>query len=257
MTAVRHRGDRSRAPGRLGVVPTDVVDGVAGSRRRPPDVVGVSRLTTPEVSCRRLSRSCRCMGAGCSFSGFMSGRPVAHVAAQLGVSRATGLQVVGPLHRRQGDAERGVDTSLRQEKRRRYLTAEQLEALADAAGARTGRRAGARLLRLRWSEPAALRLRHSDLLRRPCPRRRARCCATGTPGPPGSTPRPGQRQGRAADARAPLGGHDPGPLRDLFDDDLDDVADRLDALQASSRGRLADCARTEPPRRGRSNRPRR
>ena len=31
---------------------------------------------------------------------------------------------------------------------------------------------------------------------------------------------------------------------DLFDDDLDDVADRLDALRAASRGRVADELRT-------------
>jgi hypothetical protein len=33
---------------------------------------------------------------------------------------------------------------------------------------------------------------------------------------------------------------------DLFDDDLDDVADRLDALRTASRGRVADFLRTEP-----------
>jgi hypothetical protein len=36
---------------------------------------------------------------------------------------------------------------------------------------------------------------------------------------------------------------------DLFDDDLDDVADRLDALRAAARGRSADPSRTEPFRR--------
>jgi lysylphosphatidylglycerol synthetase-like protein (DUF2156 family) len=38
---------------------------------------------------------------------------------------------------------------------------------------------------------------------------------------------------------------------DLFDDDLDDVADRLDALRAAaSRGRVADFLRTETPAEG-------
>lgn len=37
---------------------------------------------------------------------------------------------------------------------------------------------------------------------------------------------------------------------DLFDDDLDDVADRLDALRAASRGRVADFLRTETPSEG-------
>jgi DNA-binding ferritin-like protein len=36
---------------------------------------------------------------------------------------------------------------------------------------------------------------------------------------------------------------------DLFDDDLDEVADRLDALRATSRGRIADLLRTEPAQR--------
>ena len=36
---------------------------------------------------------------------------------------------------------------------------------------------------------------------------------------------------------------------DLFDD-LDDVADRLDALRAASRGRVADFLRTETPSEG-------
>jgi hypothetical protein len=36
---------------------------------------------------------------------------------------------------------------------------------------------------------------------------------------------------------------------DLFDDDLDEVADRLDALRAASRGRVADILRTEPAQR--------
>ncbi len=34
---------------------------------------------------------------------------------------------------------------------------------------------------------------------------------------------------------------------DLFDDDLDDAADRRDALRAASRGRVADLLRTETP----------
>jgi hypothetical protein len=37
---------------------------------------------------------------------------------------------------------------------------------------------------------------------------------------------------------------------DLFDDDLDDVADRLDALRAASRGRSADPSRTDTPSEG-------
>jgi integrase len=53
-----------------------------------------------------------------------------------------------------------------QETRRRYLSAEQLEALAEAAG--PGRVAVLVLgyCGLRWSELAALRVRHFDLLRR-------------------------------------------------------------------------------------------
>ena len=60
----------------------------------------------------------------------------------------------------------GVALPPMQEKRRRYLTAEQLEALADAAG--PGRVAVLVLgyCGLRWSELAALRVRHFDLLRR-------------------------------------------------------------------------------------------
>src|SRR3954469_4842626 len=60
----------------------------------------------------------------------------------------------------------GVALPSMQEKRRRYLTAEQLEALADAAG--PGRVAVLVLgyCGLRWSELAALRVRHFDLLRR-------------------------------------------------------------------------------------------
>ena len=37
---------------------------------------------------------------------------------------------------------------------------------------------------------------------------------------------------------------------DLFDDDLDDVADRLDALRAASLGQVADILRTETPSEG-------
>jgi hypothetical protein len=37
---------------------------------------------------------------------------------------------------------------------------------------------------------------------------------------------------------------------DLFDDDLDDVADRLDTLRAASRGRIADFLRTGSPPQG-------
>jgi hypothetical protein len=37
---------------------------------------------------------------------------------------------------------------------------------------------------------------------------------------------------------------------DLFDDDLDEVADRLDALRAASRERVADHLRTGPAERG-------
>ena len=183
----------------------------------------------------------------------------------------------------------GVALPPMQEKRRRYLTAEQLEALADAAG--PGRVAVLVLgyCGLRWSELAALRVRHFDLLRRrvlveeavtevdgsrlvwgtpkthgrrsvPLPRflvdelartvvtrpadelafpspqgavlrnRNARSAwfdaaarAIGEPGLHAArTPAHrglagdqggGQRQGGAADARARLGGHDPGPLR--------------------------------------------
>ncbi len=60
----------------------------------------------------------------------------------------------------------GVALPPMREKRRRYLSAEQLEALADAAG--PGRIAVLVLgyCGLRWSELAALRVRHFDLLRR-------------------------------------------------------------------------------------------
>jgi hypothetical protein len=37
---------------------------------------------------------------------------------------------------------------------------------------------------------------------------------------------------------------------DLFDDDLDDVAVRLDTLRAASRGPVADYLRSEPPSEG-------
>jgi hypothetical protein len=60
----------------------------------------------------------------------------------------------------------GVALPAMQEKRRRYLSSEQLEALAEAA--RPGRVAVLVLgyCGLRWSELAALRVRHCDLLRR-------------------------------------------------------------------------------------------
>jgi integrase len=218
----------------------------------------------------------------------------------------------------------GVALPPMQEKRRRYLTAEQLEALADAAG--PGRVAVLVLgyCGLRWSELAALRCGTSTCYaggcssRRPpprstapawcgapprptgrrsvplpllvdelahggdpplptswpSPRRKVRCCATGTPGPPGSTQPPGHRGARAHPARAAphrgvaraqaganvkavqrMLGHASAAMTldryaDLFDDDLDDVADRLDALQAASRGRVADFLRTDTPSEG-------
>ncbi len=210
--------------------------------------------------------------------------------------------------------------------RRRYLTAEQLEALAEAAG--PGRVAVLVLgyCGLRWSELAALRVRNFDLLRRrvlieeavtevdgktlawgtpktharrtvPLPRflvdELARTVVTRPPGelafpsPKGAVLR--NRNARSAwfDAAARAIGEDgltPHELRhtaaslaikaganvkavqrmlghasaamtldryaDLFDDDLDDVADRLDALRAASRGRVADFLRTETPSEG-------
>ena len=217
----------------------------------------------------------------------------------------------------------GVALPPMQEKRRRYLTAEQLEALADAAG--PGRVAVLVLgyCGLRWSELAALRVRHFDLLRRrvlveeavtevdgsrlvwgtpkthgrrsvPLPRflvdELARTVVTrpadelAFPSPQGAVLR--NRNARSAwfDAAArDIGepGLTPHELRhtaaslaikaganvkavqrmlghasadttldryaDLFDDDLEDVADRLDALRDASRGRVADFLRTETP----------
>jgi site-specific recombinase XerC len=128
---------------------------------------------------------------------------------------------------------------------------------------------------LRWSELAALRMRHFDLLRRRvlteeavtevARRRRGWCGATATPAPPdwtpppgpsGSpasprtscgTPRPRWRSRRGANVKAVqrMLGHASAAMTldryaDLFDDDLDDVADRLDTLRASSRGQVAD-----------------
>jgi integrase len=217
----------------------------------------------------------------------------------------------------------GVALPPMQEKRRRYLTAEQLEALADAAG--PGRVAVLVLgyCGLRWSELAALRVRHFDLLRRrvlveeavtevdgsrlvwgtpkthgrrsvPLPRflvdelawtvvtrpadelafpspkgavlrnRNARSAwfdaAARAIGEPGLTPHELRhtaaslaiKAGANVKAVQRMLGHASAAMTldrytDLFDDDLDDVADRLDALRASSRGRVADFLRTETP----------
>src|SRR4051794_21524941 len=49
-----------------------------------------------------------------------------------------------------------------------------------------------------------------------------------------------QRLGRPADARARLGGHDPGPARGPVRRRLDEVAERLDRLRATTCGRVAD-----------------
>src|SRR3954452_11164527 len=220
----------------------------------------------------------------------------------------------------------GVALPPMQEKRRRYLSSEQLEALADAAG--PGRVVVLVLgyCGLRWSELAALRVRHFDLLRGrvlveeavtevdgsrlvwgtpkthgrrsvPLPRflvdELARTVVTrpadelAFPSPQGAVLR--NRNARSAwfDAAArAIGepGFTPHALRhtaaslaikaganvkafqrmlghasaamtldryaDLFDDDLDDVADRLDSLRAASRGRVADFLRTETPSEG-------
>jgi integrase len=220
----------------------------------------------------------------------------------------------------------GVALPPMQEKRRRYLTAEQLEALADAAG--PGRVAVLVLgyCGLRWSELAALRVRHFDLLRRrvlveeavtevdgsrlvwgtpkthgrrsvPLPRflvdelartvvtrpadelafpspkgavlrnRNARSAwfdaAARAIGEPGLTPHELRhtaaslaiKAGANVKAVQRMLGHASAAMTldrytDLFDDDLDDVADRLDALRASSRGRVADFLRTETPSEG-------
>ncbi|WP_244277478.1 tyrosine-type recombinase/integrase [Geodermatophilus obscurus] len=215
----------------------------------------------------------------------------------------------------------GVALPPMQEKRRRYLTAEQLEALADAAG--PGRTAVLVLgyCGLRWSELAALRVRHLDLLRRrvlveeavtevdgsrlvwgtpkthgrrsvPLPRflvdelartvvtrpadelafpspqgavlrnRNARSAwfdaAARAIGEPGLTPHELRhtaaslaiKSGANVKAVQRMLGHASAAMTldryaDLFDDDLDDVADRLDALRAASRGRVADFLRTD------------
>jgi integrase len=220
----------------------------------------------------------------------------------------------------------GVALPPMQEKRRRYLTAEQLEALADAAG--PGRVAVLVLgyCGLRWSELAALRVRHFDLLRRrvlveeavtevdgsrlvwgtpkthgrrsvPLPRflvdelartvvtrpgdelafpspqgavlrnRNARSAwfdaAARAIGEPGLTPHELRhtaaslaiKAGANVKAVQRMLGHASAAMTldrytDLFDDDLDDVADRLDALRTASRGRVADFLRTETPSEG-------
>src|SRR3954465_15592845 len=208
-------------------------------------------------------------------------------------------------------------------KRRRYLSAAQVEALADAAG--PGRAAVLVLsyCGLRWSELAALRVRSFDLLRRrviieeavteidgstvvwgtpkthgrrtvPLPRflvdELARTVVNrpgdelAFPSPQGAVLR--NRNARAgwfdeAARAAGLAGLTPHELRhtaaslavsaganvkavqrmlghasaamtldcyaDLFDDDLDEVADRLDRLRAVSRGLSADFLRTDRP----------
>ncbi|MCU1671780.1 MAG: xerC [Blastococcus sp.] len=215
----------------------------------------------------------------------------------------------------------GVALPPMQEKRRRYLAAEQLEALADAAG--PGRVAVLTLgyCGLRWSELAALRVRHFDLLRRrvlveeavtevdgtrlvwgtpkthgrrsvPLPRfladelartvvnrppdelafpspqgavlrnRNARAAwfdaAARAVGEPGLTPHELRhtaaslaiKAGANVKAVQRMLGHASAAMTldryaDLFDDDLDDVADRLDALRAASCGKVADFLRTE------------
>jgi integrase len=223
----------------------------------------------------------------------------------------------------------GVALPPMQEKRRRYLTAEQLEMLADAAG--PGRLAVLVLgyCGLRWSELAAVRVRHFDLLRRrvlieeavtevdgsrlewgtpkthgrrsvPLPRflvddlartvvprpanelafpspqgavlrnRNARSAwfdaAARAIGEPGLTPHELRhtaaslaiKAGANVKAVQRMLGHASAAMTlnryaDLFDDDLDDVADRLDTLRAASRGQVADfCGllRTEPPSEG-------
>jgi integrase len=220
----------------------------------------------------------------------------------------------------------GVALPPMQEKRRRYLTAEQLEALAEAAG--PGRVAVLVLgyCGLRWSELAALRVRHFDLLRRrvlieeavteidgsrlvwgtpkshgrrsvPLPRflvdelartvvtrpaeelafpspqgavlrnRNARSswfdAAARAIGEPGLTPHELRhtaaslaiKAGANVKAVQRMLGHASAAMTldryaDLFDDDLDDVADRLDTLRAASRGRVADFLRTGSPPEG-------
>jgi integrase len=226
----------------------------------------------------------------------------------------------------------GVALRPMQEKRRRYLTAEQLEALADAAG--PGRVVVLVLVLgycgLRWSGLAALRVRHFEPAVPPGPGRggrhrgRRRAPRVGAPKTHGrrSVPLPRflvdelartvvnrpadelafpspqgavlrNRNARAAwfDAAARAVGEPgltPHELRhtaaslaiktganvkavqrmlghaseamtldryaDLFDDDLDDVADRLDTLRAASCGQVADFLRTGAIR-GRSGDP--
>src|SRR5215203_4075916 len=211
-------------------------------------------------------------------------------------------------------------------KRRRYLSAAQVEALAEAAG--PGRAAVLVLsyCGLRWSELAALRVRNFDLLRRrviieeavtevdgstvvwgtpkthgrrsvPLPRflvdelartvvtrpadelafpspqgavlrnRNARSAwfdaAARAIGEPGLTPHELRhtaaslaiKAGANVKAVQRMLGHASAAMTldryaDLFDNDLDDVADRLDALRAASRGRVADFLRTETPSEG-------
>src|SRR3954464_4297919 len=58
------------------------------------------------------------------------------------------------------------------------------------------------------------------------------------------------RPGRPADAWARLGGHDPGPARGPVRRRLDEVAERLDRLRATTCGRVADFLRTERPQPG-------
>src|SRR5215211_5899986 len=174
----------------------------------------------------------------------------------------------------------GVALPPMQEKRRRYLTAAQLEALADAAG--PGRVAVLVLgyCGLRWSELAALRVRHFDLLRRRVLVEEAVTEVDGSRLVWGTPKTHGRRSvplprflvdelaqtvvTRPADELpfpSPQGavlrmlGHASAAMTldryaDLFDDDLDDVADRLDVLRAASRGRVADFLRTDTPPEG-------
>ncbi len=210
--------------------------------------------------------------------------------------------------------------------RRRYLTAAQVEELADAAGPRDGSPSWcSSYCGLRWSELAALRVRHVDLLRRrlddrarrvtevdgrrlvwgtpksherrsvPLPRflvdeLAAALAGTGPedlafPVPTGRRPaqpqraaprwfdeaapcdRPAgpdaaraaahrglargerrrQREGRPADARTASAAMTLDRYADLFDDDLDDVAERLGRRPRVQRcGPAADFLRTEP-----------
>ena len=215
----------------------------------------------------------------------------------------------------------GVDLPPLEQGRRRYLNARQVDELADASG--TGRVAVLVLAYcgLRWSEFAALRVRHVDLMRRrldiseavtevngsrlvwgtpksherrsvPIPRflvdelavalagkgrddlafpgvtgavlrnRTARRAwfdqAAEAIGEPGLTPH--ELRHTAASLAVSAGanvkavqrmlGHASAAMTldryaDLFDDDLDAVADRLDAVRESSRGLSADFLRTE------------